>query len=62
MQAVSAVHIWNLGQQVSSFKVPASRTTVSDAELFAIRLDIAKATSMAIKCIILITNSLGSAR
>ena len=32
------------------------------AELFAIRLGIAKATSMAIERIILITNSLGSAR
>ena len=62
MQAVSAVHIWNLGQQVSSPKAPAGRTTASDAKLFAIRLDIAKATSMAIECIILITDSLGSAR
>ena len=42
MQAVSAVHIWNLGQQVSSSKAPAGRTTTSDAELFAIRLGIAK--------------------
>ena len=32
------------------------------AELFAIRLGIAKAISMAIECIILITDSLGSAR
>ena len=62
MQAVSAAHIWNLGQQVSSSKASDGRTTVSDAELFAIRLGIAKATSMATKCIILITNSLGSAR
>ena len=62
MQAVSAVHLWNLGQQVPSSKAPASRTTVPDAELFAIRLGIAKATSMAIERIILITDSLGSAR
>ena len=62
MQAVSAVHIWNLGQQVSSSKAPAGRTTASDAELFAIRLGIAKATSMAIEWIILITDSPGSAR
>ena len=48
MQAVSAAHIWNLGQQVSSSKAPAGRTTSPDAELFAIRLGIAKATSMAI--------------
>ena len=62
MQAVSAAYIWNLGQQISSFKASASRTTTSDAELFAIRLGIAKATSMAIECIILISDSLGSAR
>ena len=62
MQAVSAAHLWNLGQQVSSSKAPAGRTTAPDAELFAIRLGIAKATSMAIECIILITDSLGSAR
>ena len=62
MQAVSAAHIWNLGQQVLSSKAPDGRTTASDAELFAIRLGIAKATSMATKCVILITNSLGSAR
>ena len=62
MQAVSAVHIWSLGQQVSFSKAPAGRTTASDAELFAIRLGIAKATSMAIECIILITDSLGFAR
>ena len=62
MQAVFAVHIWNLGQQVSSSKAPAGRTTASDAKLFAIRLDIAKTTIMVIECIILITDSLGSAR
>ena len=49
MHAVSATHIWNLGQQVSSFKTPASRITASDTELFAIRLGIAKVTSMAIE-------------
>ena len=58
MQAVSAAHIWNLGQQVSSSKAPAGRTTASDAELFAIKLGIAKTTSMAIEHIILITDSL----
>ena len=62
MQAVSAAHIWNLGQQVLFSKAPAGRTTTPDAELFAIRLGITKATSMAIECIILITDSLGSAR
>jgi len=62
MQAVSAAHIWNFGQQVLSSKALPSRTTAPDTELFAIRLDIAKATSMAIEHIILITNSLGSAR
>ena len=62
MQAVSAVHIWNSGQQMSSSKAPAGRTTAPDTELFAIRLGIAKATNMAIEHIILITDSLGSAR
>jgi len=50
------------GQQVLSSKAPAGRTTAPDAELFAIRLGIAKATSMAIEGIILITDSLESAR
>ena len=40
MQAVSTVHLWNLGQQVSSSKAPASRTTTSDAKLFAISVKI----------------------
>ena len=62
IQAVSATYIWNLGQQVLFSKASASRTTAPDAELFAIRLGIAKATSMAIEYIILITDSLGSAR
>ena len=62
MQAVSAAHIWNLGQQVLSSKAPAGRTTAPDAELFAIRLGVSKATSMDIERIILITDSLGSAR
>jgi len=35
MQAVSAVHIWNLGQQILFSKAPAGRTTASNAELFA---------------------------
>ena len=47
---------------MSSFKTLAGRTTTSDAELFTIRLSIAKATSMAIEHIILITDSLESAR
>ena len=62
MQAVSAAHFWRLGHQVSSFKAPAGRPTAPDAELFAIRLGVSKATSMDIECIILITDSLGSAR
>ena len=45
-----------------SSKASAGRTTAPDAKLFAIRLGIAKATSMAIERIILITDSLGSAR
>jgi len=47
---------------VSSSKVPASSTATSDTELFAIRLDIAKVTSMNIKHIILITDILVSAK
>ena len=47
---------------MSFSKAPAGRTTTSDAELFAIRLGIAKTTSIAIECIILITDSLGSTR
>ena len=62
MQAVSTIHIWNLGQQVLSSKALTSRTTIPDAELFAIRLGVSKATSMDIECIILTTDSLGSAR
>ena len=62
MQAISAVHIWNLGQQVTFSKALAGRTTASDAELFAIRLGVSKATSIDIEHIILITDSLGSAR
>ena len=62
MQAVFAVYIWNLGQQVLFFKALASKITASDAELFAIRLGIAKAISMVIKCIIFINNLLKSAR
>ena len=62
MQAISAVHFWRLGDQVSSSKAPAGQTTAPDAELFAIRLDVSKATSMDIEHIILITDSLGSAR
>ena len=55
-------YIWNLGQQVLFSKALTDKTTTSDAKLFAIRLGIAKATSMAIEYIILITDSLGSAR
>jgi len=62
MQAISATHFWRLGYQVSSSKAPASQTTAPDAELFAIRLGVSKATSMDIECIILINDSLGSAR
>ena len=62
IQAVSAMYIWSLGQQILFSKASASRTTVSDAKLFIIRLGIAIATSIAIKCIILINNSLGFSR
>ena len=62
MQAISNTHFWRLDHQVSSSKVPAGRTTAPNAELFAIRLGVPKATSMDIEHIILITDSLGSAR
>ena len=62
MQAISAAHFWRLGHQVSSSKAPAGRTTAPNTELFAIRLGVSKATSMDIEHIILITDSLGSAR
>jgi len=42
---------------VLSSKTPAGRTTAPDAELFAIRLDVSKATSMNIKHIISITGT-----
>ena len=43
---------------MSSSKAPAGRITAPDAELFAIRLGVFKATSMDIERIILITDSL----
>ena len=62
MQTLSAAHFWKLGHQVSFFKALASRITVSDAKLYTIRLEVYKGTSMDIKCIILITDFLGSAK
>jgi len=62
MQAVSVVHFWRLGYQMLSSKAPAGRTTAPNVKLFAIRLGVSKATSMDIEHIILITDSLGSAR
>jgi len=44
-----------------SSKIPASLITAPDTELFTIRLNIAKATSMDIECIILITDFSDSA-
>ena len=44
-----------------SFKALAGQITASNTKMFVIRLRIAKATSMDIKYIIFITNSLGSA-
>ena len=43
---------------MSSSKAPAGKTTAPDAELFAIRLGVSKATSMDIEHIILITDLL----
>ena len=47
---------------MSSSKAPAGSTTAPNAKLFAIRLGVFKATSMDIECIILIIDSLDSAR
>jgi len=62
MQAISAMHFWRLDHKMSFSKTPASKTTTSNAELFAIRLGVSKATSMDIEHIILITDSLSSDR
>ena len=62
MQAVSVAHFWRLGEQVSSSKAPAGQATALDAELFAIRLGVVKATSFDVKRIIIITDSLTAAR
>jgi len=45
-----------------SSKALASRTTASDTELFCTRLEVSKTTSIDVEHIILITDSLGSAR
>jgi len=47
---------------VSSSKAPAGRATALDAELFAIRLGVVKATSFDVKHIVIITDSLTAAR
>ena len=47
---------------MSSSKAPAGRATALDAELFAIRLGVVKATSFDVKRIIIITDSLTVAR
>jgi len=62
MQAVSVAHFWRLGAQVSLSKAPAGRATALDAELFAIRLGVVKATSFDVKRIVIITDSLTAAR
>ena len=47
---------------MSLSKVPAGQATALDAELFAIRLGVTKATSFDVKHIILITDSLSATR
>ena len=47
---------------MSSSKAPAGRATALDAELFAIRLGVVKATSFDVKRIVIITDSLTAAR
>ena len=56
------MYFQRLEQQMLFLKAPASQTTVSNAQLFVIQLGIAKATSINIEYIILITNSLDFAR
>ena len=60
MQAVSTMYFWRPEQQLLFSKAIANLTTTLNAELFAIRLNIVKATIIDIKYIILITNFLGS--
>ena len=43
-------------------KVLAGKTTTSNTELFTIRLEVSKTTSMNIECIIITTDSLDSAK
>jgi len=62
IQAVSVAHFWRLGEQVSSSKALAGQATALDAELFAIRLGVVKATFFDVKCIVIITDSLTAAR
>jgi len=62
MQAISTIYFWRPEQQMLFSKALAGQITVPDSKLFAIRLGIAKATNMNIKYIILITDSLGSAK
>ena len=62
MQVISAAHFQKIGHQASSLKIPASRTTAFDAELFVIRLGVSKTTSMDIKHIILVNDTLNLAR
>jgi len=45
MQAISAMHFWRLDHKMSFSKTPASKTTTSNAELFAIRLGVSKANT-----------------
>ena len=61
IQTISTVYFQKLEQQILVFKVLANQTTALDAELFTIRLDIAKTAIIDIECIILITDSLDSA-
>jgi len=62
MQAVLVAYFWRLGEQVSSSKMPAGQAIALNAELFAIRLGVVKATSFDVKRIIIITDSLTAAR
>ncbi|KAF5353908.1 hypothetical protein D9756_007280 [Leucocoprinus leucothites] len=62
LQAVSAAHLYHGGWQVSHAKQASGRASSTDAELYSIRIGIAKAISLHCDHIILITDCLPAAK
>ncbi|KAF5347025.1 hypothetical protein D9756_011012 [Leucocoprinus leucothites] len=62
LQAVSAAHLYRGGRQVSHAKQASGRASSTDAELYSIRIGIAKAISLQCDHIILITDCLPAAK